>query len=178
MAAAAPLVPALAIGYIVIQHRLPWGPTTLVSSVVALVLAIGIAVTLFGKFGLRVLYFVTLVPVVLAVAALLKIGAPVADEMLSARPIARQLAGMEIKPLPLAVLGVRRETEYGLEFYRNQLISRYELRQVPLDEHLLLAPEGARGAIPQFVGTRRVVYLGAFSPQHLEFYWVAGMTLK
>jgi hypothetical protein len=76
------------------------------------------------------------------------------------------------------LLGVRRETEYGLEFYRNQPMSRYELRQVPLDEHLLLTPEGARSAIPQFVGTRRVVYLGAFAPQHLEFYWVAGMMPK
>jgi hypothetical protein len=138
--------------------------------------AIGIAITLSGKLGLRVLYFVTLVPVVLAVAALLKIGAPVADELLSARPVAQQLGSMEIKPLPVAVLGVRRETEYGLEFYRNQRISRYERRQVPLDEHLLLAPEGARGAIPQFVGTRRVAYLGGFPPQHLEFYWVAAAT--
>jgi 4-amino-4-deoxy-L-arabinose transferase-like glycosyltransferase len=171
--AAAPLVPALAIAYILIQHRLPWGTLTVVSSAVALALAIGIAVTLFSKLGLRVLYFVTLVPVVLAVAALLKIGAPVADEMLSARPIARQLASMEIKQLPVASFGVRRETEYGLEFYRNQPISRYELRQIPLDEHLLLTPEGARPAIPQFVGTRRLVYLGAFPQQHIEFYWVA-----
>ena len=90
--AGALLVPALAIGYIVIQHRLPWGTTTMVSSLVALAVAIGIAVTLFGKLGLRVLYFVTLVPVVLTVAALLKIGAPVADETLSARPVARQLS--------------------------------------------------------------------------------------
>jgi 4-amino-4-deoxy-L-arabinose transferase-like glycosyltransferase len=174
--AAAPLVPALGIGYILVQHRLPWGTITMVSAAVALAVAIGIAITLFGKLGLRVLYFVTLVPVVLAVAALLKIGAPVTDELLSARPVAQQLGSMEIKPLPLAVLGVRRETEYGLEFYRNQPISRYERRQVPLDEHLLLAPEGARGAIPQFVGTRRVAYLGGFPPQHLEFYWVAGVT--
>ncbi len=168
------LVPGLTIAYILIQHRLPWGTTTLVSSVCALAVAVGIAVSLFGKLGLRVLYFVTLIPVVLTVAALLKIGAPVADETLSARPIARQLASMETKQLPLALLGVRRETEYGLAFYRNQPISRYELRQIPSDEHLLLTPQGARNAIPQFVGARRVVYLGDFAPQQLEFYWVAG----
>ncbi|HST12943.1 MAG TPA: hypothetical protein VLL05_21370, partial [Terriglobales bacterium] len=136
----------------------------------------GIAVTLSGKLGLRVLYFVTLVPVVLIVAALLKIGAPVLDETLSARPVARELASMETKPLPLALLGVRRETEYGLAFYRNQSVFRYELRQVPIDEHLLVALEGVQAAIPRFVGSRRVVYLGAFPPQHVEFYWVAGMT--
>jgi 4-amino-4-deoxy-L-arabinose transferase-like glycosyltransferase len=175
LVAAAPLVPALAIAYILVQHRLPWLAPTIIGAVVAFAIAIGIIVTLAGKLGLRVLYFVTLVPVVLAVAALLKIGAPVADETLSARPIARQLASIELNPLPVAVLGVKRETEYGLVFYRDQSISRYELNQVPVVEHLLLAPEGARDAIPQFVGSRRVSYLGAFSPQHLEIYWVAKM---
>ena len=173
MISAALIVPAVAIGYIVIQHRLPWSTLTMVAGTIALVVAIGITVTLTGKLGLRVLYFVTLIPVVLAITALLKIGAPVVDETLSARPIARQLASMELKPLPVAVLGVARETEYGLAFYRNQSISRYELKQVPAEQHLLLIPQGARVAIPQFVGGRRVSYLGDFPPQHLEFYWVA-----
>jgi hypothetical protein len=81
---------------------------------------------------------------------------------------------MESKRLPVALLGVPRETEYGLAFYRNQTISRYELRQVPGDEHLLVAPAGTREAIAAFVSGRRVSYLGSFAPQQLEFYWVAG----
>jgi 4-amino-4-deoxy-L-arabinose transferase-like glycosyltransferase len=172
--AAAPLVPALTVAYLIGQHRLPWGTGTMIACAIALVLAAGIAVTLVSKLGLRLLYFVTLVPVVLVVAALLKIGAPVLDEILSARPVARQLAGMEMKPLPVAVMGVKRETEFGLAFYRNQTISRYELRQVPFDEHLLVAPTGTKDAIAQFVGGRRVSYLGDFPAQQLEFYWVAG----
>jgi hypothetical protein len=72
------------------------------------------------------------------------------------------------------VLGVPRETEYGLAFYRNQTISRYELRQVPGDEHLLVAPAGTREAVAAFVSGRRVSYLGSFASQQLEFYWVAG----
>ena len=170
---AAPIVPAIAIGYVIIEHRLPWSSLTLVAAAIALVVAIGIIVTLSGKLGRRVLYFVTLVPVVLAVAALLKIGATAVDETLSARPVAAQLAVMELKTLPVAVLGVRRETEYGLTFYRNQSISRYERNEVPAGQHLLLVPAGARAVIPQFVGSRRVSYLGDFAPQHLEFYWVA-----
>jgi hypothetical protein len=83
---------------------------------------------------------------------------------------------MEMKPLPIAVLGVRRETEFGLAFYRNQVVSRYEMRQVPAVEHLLVAPEGARSAIVQFVGGRRVSFLGNFAAQGLDFYWVAGET--
>ena len=174
LTAAALLVPALNVAYLVLQHRLPWGRGTIVASAIALALAVGIAVTLAGKLGLRLLYFVTLIPVVLAVAALIRIGAPVVDQALSARPVARQLAEMEMKPLPIAVLGVRRETEFGLAFYRNQVVSRYEMQQVPAAEHLLVAPEGARSAIVQFVGQRRVSYLGNFSAQGLDFYWVAG----
>jgi len=170
---AALIVPAVAIGYIVIEHRLPWSTLTMVAGAIALIIAIGITITLTGKLGLRGLYFVTLVPVVLTVAALLRIGAPVVNETLSARPVAQQLASMELKPLPLAVLGVPRETEYGLTFYRNQAINRYELKQVPTDQHLLLIPQGTRAAIPQFAAGRRVSYLGDFPPQHLEFYWVA-----
>jgi 4-amino-4-deoxy-L-arabinose transferase-like glycosyltransferase len=167
------LVPSVLIAYLLLQHRLPWGMVTIVTGGIALGVAIGITVTLTGKLGLRVLYFVTLVPVVLSVAALIRIGAPVLEQTLSARPVARQLAAMETKTLPVAVLGVRRETAYGLAFYRNQVIGRYELRQVPAEEHLLVTPEGARPAIAPFTGSRRVSYLGGFAPQHLDFYWVA-----
>jgi hypothetical protein len=151
---------------------------TLVTCVIALGVAAGIGVTLAGKFGLRVLYFVTLVPVVLSVAALIRIGAPVLDQTLSARPVAQQLASMETRTLPVAVLRTRRETEYGLAFYRNQVIHRYELEPAPMDEHLLVTPEGSRSAIGQFVGNRRVEYLGSYAPQHLDFYWVAGAPVR
>lgn len=176
LTAAALLVLALNVAYLVVQHRLSWGRGTIVATAIALALAIGIAVTLAGKLGLRLLYFVTLIPVVLAVAALIKIGAPVVNQTLSARPVSRQLAEMEMKPLPIAVLGVRREIEFGLAFYRNQTVSRYETQQVPTAEHLLVAPEGARNAIVHFVGQRRVSYLGSFPAQGLDFYWVAGAT--
>src|SRR6202008_4770642 len=110
------------------------------------------------------------------VEALIIIGAHTGDQTLSARPVARQLSEMEMKPLAIAVLGVRRETEFGLAFYRNQVVSRYETQQVPPAEHLLVAPEGARNAIVQFVGQRRISYLGNFAPQGLDFYWVGGET--
>ena len=103
----------------------------------------------------------------------MKLGAAQCDAVLSARPLAIQLSQMESKPLPTAVFGLRRETEYGLAFYLNQTISRYELHQVPRDEHLLLAPEGSRDSIAAFVGTRRVSYLGTYAPQKLDYYWVA-----
>jgi 4-amino-4-deoxy-L-arabinose transferase-like glycosyltransferase len=172
--AAMPLVPALAVAYLLEQHRLPWNHGTMIALAIALVMAVGIAVALASKAGLRLLYFVTLVPTLFVVAALIKIGAPVVDQTLSARTVARQLSAMESKQLPLAVLGVNRETEYGLAFYRNQAISRYELGQVPASEHLLVAPQGTKTAVVQFAPERRVVFLGNFAPQNVEFYWVAG----
>jgi 4-amino-4-deoxy-L-arabinose transferase-like glycosyltransferase len=171
--ASALVIPALLVQYLLLQHRLPWGTGSVIASVVALVLAGGITLTLRGKLGLRMLRFVTLIPVVVVVGALMRLGAPPCDAILSARPLAKQLAQMETKPLPVAVFGTRRETEYGLAFYRNQPISRYESQQIPLGEHLLIAPEGAADAIAKLVGTRRVSYLGQYAPQKLDYYWVA-----
>jgi len=171
--AAAPIVPALMIQYIVLQHRLPWGRAAAISFTFAAVLAVGIAVTLRTKLGLAGLRFITLVPMVLAVAAILRLGSPALDSTLSVRPLASEISHLENKPLPLAVSGVSRQTEYGLAFYRNQIIDRYELGQVPAGEHLVVAPEGSQTTIAKQVAGRRVSYLGSFAPQGLDYYWVS-----
>jgi len=77
------------------------------------------------------LRFVTLIPVVLVVAAVLKIGSSALDQRLSARPLAREISSLETHRLPLAVYAVSRETEYGLAFYRNQQVIRYEWGGIP-----------------------------------------------
>ena len=77
------------------------------------------------------------------------------------------------QPLPLAVSGVSRQTEYGLAFYRDQIIERYESGEIPATEHLVVAPEGSQTAIAKKVAGRRVSYLGSFAPQGLDYYWVA-----
>jgi 4-amino-4-deoxy-L-arabinose transferase-like glycosyltransferase len=171
--AASPIVPALMIQYIVMQHRLPWGRAATISFGFAAVLAIAIASTLRIKLGLGTLRFVTLVPVVLAVAAVLRLGSPALDSTLSVRPLANEISHLENKPLPLAVSGVSREIEFGLAFYRNQIIDRYEQGEIPIAEHLVVAPEGSQTAIARRVAGRRVSYLGSFAPQGLDYYWVA-----
>jgi 4-amino-4-deoxy-L-arabinose transferase-like glycosyltransferase len=173
LVAAAPVVPALMIGYVVVQRHLPWGIGTEIASAIAIILAGGIVFTLRSKLGLRMLRFVTLIPVVVAVGAVLKIGEFQLDQSLSARPLAQELAQMESKPIPLAVFGVRRETEFGLAFYRNQIIARYETGGVPAEEHIAVAPHEAKDAIATLVGDRRISYLGSFEPQALDYYWVA-----
>ncbi|PYX08914.1 MAG: dolichyl-phosphate-mannose--protein mannosyltransferase [Acidobacteria bacterium] len=174
--AAAPIVPAMMLPFIVFQHRIPWGRWAAVSIAFSAVLAIGITMTLRAHAGIRMLRLITLVPVVLCVAAILRLGAPSLDATLSARLLAEQITKADSQRLPLAVLLVSRETEYGLQFYRNQNIARYELGQVPSGEHLLVAPEGLQRNVEKRVTGRRVAYLGSFAVQGLDYYWVGEST--
>jgi hypothetical protein len=153
---------------------LPWGRAAGISFGLAAGLAAGIAMTLRGRFGLRMLRFVTLVPVVLAIAAVLRLGAPALDATLSARPLSQAISQVDNRALPLAILRLTRETEYGLQFYRNQSIARYELGQIPAGEHLLVARQGWQKNVARWTAGRRVTYLGSFAEQGLDYYWVAG----
>lgn len=172
--AAAPIVPALLIAYLVTQHRLPGGQPMLVALAIAFVLCAGIALTLARKTGVRMLRFITLIPVVLTVGAVLKLGSAAIDQTLSARPLAQEIAAIQTHPLPLAVYHVRRELEYGLTFYRNQLTFNYDWGSVPPEEHLLVAPEDSQGEIEKLVQGRRVSYLGHYAAQHVDYYWISG----
>ena len=122
--------------------------------------------------------FVTLIPVVLAVAAVLKLGSASIDARLSVRPLAVELAGVETHRLPLAVCGVSRELEYGLWFYRNQGIARYESGNVPAEEHLLVAPPAWKSNVTAWTASRRVLFLGHYARQGVDYYWVSAAGAK
>jgi 4-amino-4-deoxy-L-arabinose transferase-like glycosyltransferase len=171
--ACAPIVPALLVGYAVTQHRLPAGQPMLLGLAVAFVLSIAIALTLMSRLRLRMLRFVTLIPVVLAVAAVLKLGTTAIDQTLSARPLAAELSAVETHELPVAVCGTSRELEYGLAFYRNQTITRCEFSPLPEEEYLLVAPAGWKTEVTKQTAGRRVSLLGHYVPQDVDYYWVA-----
>jgi hypothetical protein len=114
-----------------------------------------------------------MLPVLLAVAIILRIGAPSLDDALSARPVANEISLLAAKKLPLAVFKVSRETEFGLAFYRDQVIFRYELGNIPHEEHVVVSPLGSQAEVAKMVVGRRVSYIGAFAPQQLEYYWVS-----
>ncbi len=173
IACASLLVPALTVAYIVYQHHLSWNRATIVAFVVAAMLAVAVFLTLSTRLGLGAMRFVTLVPVVLSVAAVLRLGAPALDNTLSARPIAKEIAGFETKPLPLAVFGVSRELEFGLAFYRNQVIARYDRDPIPNGEHLVVASHGSQVEVAKRASPRRVSYLGNFAAQGIDYYWIA-----
>jgi 4-amino-4-deoxy-L-arabinose transferase-like glycosyltransferase len=171
--AAAPIVPALLIAYLITQRRLPGGQPMLISLAIAFILCCGIALTLARRNGLRMLRFVTLIPVVLTVGAVLKLGSETMDQTLSARPLAQEIATVDMHRLPLAVYHIRRELEYGLTFYRNHLTLNYDWGSVPQEEHLLVAPENSQVEIAKLAAGRRVVQLGHYAPQHVDYFWIA-----
>jgi 4-amino-4-deoxy-L-arabinose transferase-like glycosyltransferase len=177
LVACAPIVPAVLVGYLVTQHHLPTGRPLVFASAIAIVLFVVIVLTLF-RTHLRMVRFVTLIPVVLAVAAVLKMGTAAIDQKLSIRPLAVELASIETQKLPIAVCGASREVEYGLAFYRDQVVSRYEAGRVPQGEHLLVALPSWRSNVTEWTRERRVTSLGHYAPQNLDYYWVAATAVK
>jgi 4-amino-4-deoxy-L-arabinose transferase-like glycosyltransferase len=161
---------ALVVQYLVLEHRVPWDAAG-VPLIVATVLAVAILVLLV-RFDSRALRLATLVPTILAFAIAMRFGALRLDETLSARPVANELANLDSHHLPVAVFLAPRETEFGLAFYRNQIISNYQMRQIPPGEHIVVAAQGFQRSIAKESG-RNVTHLGNFPPQKLEYFYVA-----
>jgi len=70
------------------------------------------------------------------------------DRAYSARPLADRLAAFAPGNETVAVLGVRRDIEYGLSFYRNSEVVNYAQSGVPDGQHLLVVRVSGRGADP------------------------------
>jgi hypothetical protein len=139
----------------------------------AIAVAAGIAaVLLITKANWSGLHLAAIAPAIVVIALMLRSGAPVLDETLSARPVAQELARLSRQQLPVVALAPR-ELEYGLQFYRNQPITHFELGQAPAGEHLVVAPAGALHYLQRNVPGRQVVLLGNFPPQRLEFFYVS-----
>jgi hypothetical protein len=123
-----------------------------------------------GWSGLRL---AGIAPAIVMFALALRFAAPVMDRTLSARTVSVELASLSRDQLPVAIALVPRELEFGLQFYRNQPMPRYEWGQAPAGEHVVVAREGSRGLIERKVPGRRIVLLGAFPEQKLEFFFVS-----
>jgi 4-amino-4-deoxy-L-arabinose transferase-like glycosyltransferase len=143
----------------------------------ALLVAAGFAAAFFviimysvRRRGLGTLRFVTTAAVILAVAYLVRVVAPATDAAVSARPLARYIGQMPNAPPIVAVYDVPRGIQYGLAFYRNQPVPRYDGNldgpgEVPAGEHLLLMRGASASTIvlpPQLSG-REFGILGRFT---------------
>ena len=171
LTAAALLSLALLSAYFIARAKIP--PTAIFIAIFVGVAAFaGILVALYAK-GLRTIRFATLAPVVLALAFILKMVAPFIDQKNSERRVATIVAAFVHADAPVAVAYVPRQIEYGLNFYRNQPISNYERGEIPSGDHLVIGRPGATDVIQSMAKGRRVMDVGNFAPQNLEFYLVS-----
>jgi hypothetical protein len=80
---------------------------------------------------------------------------------------------------PMAVYEARRDVEYGLGFYLDKRVERYERGEIPNVEHLLVARQGEHDALGRLLGPSRKFisfgspFSGPMNPQHLEVLWVS-----
>jgi len=155
----------------VYRHHVPGEARWLALGIGALVFVATVGTL--ARRGTAALRVVVLAPVIVGLAFLLRIGGPAIDNAFSARPVARQIAQMEGKPVIVAVYKASREIEYGLAFYRNQPVPRYGRDEIPGQDHLVVVPEADVEEFVEAVRPRRASRLGEFAPQRLEFYWVS-----
>jgi len=69
------------------------------------------------------------------------------DRTYSARPLAQEIAEFVPASETVAVFRVRRDTEYGLSFYRNHEVANYEESGVPDEEHVLVVRVSGHGGV-------------------------------
>ena len=122
--------------------------------------------------GTRLLRFATLLPVVMALTFVLKVGAPLLDSTQSARPVEEEIRKLGRGNVPIAGLHIRRETEYGLAYYLNRPVSMYDRNEVPESGHLVVVDK-TRGDWKVIMAPGvRAYWVGSYAPQHLDFYWI------
>jgi 4-amino-4-deoxy-L-arabinose transferase-like glycosyltransferase len=125
--------------------------------------------------GYRVLRFVTLVPLVIAFALILRGTAPLVNILQSAKPVATVLAETVLGDIPqVAVYDVPRGLEYGLEFYRDRPVFSYERNEIPAGDHIVVAAAGTKTELEYRLKGRKVTRIGGFVPQHVDFYLISG----
>jgi hypothetical protein len=102
------------------------------------------------------------------------------DRSYSARPLAERLTEFAPAGETVAVFRVRRDVQYGLAFYRNHEVVKYEETGVPDGQHLLVARMTGRGgvdlhttaALEELLGDRHYEQLFSWPEQGLVVYRV------
>lgn len=142
------------------------------ASVVSILVLFGILIFVFVR-GLEFLRFVTLIPVILGVAFIVRNMAPLIDATQSERPVAARMESLGVEPnSTVATFKTRREVEYGVAWYRDQPVKVYERLEIPDAAHVVIARAGSVPELREILPGREVRRLGDYPPQGLEFYFV------
>jgi 4-amino-4-deoxy-L-arabinose transferase-like glycosyltransferase len=168
---------AVMVAALIVPFRLVHQEVTSAALIAAVTLAIVGVLTIWLSLrsqGYRLLRFVTLVPLLIAFALVLRGSAPMVEVLQSARPVNARLNAATLGEIhAVAVYDVPRSVEYGLGFYRDHKIASYERDEVPGEEHVLVAAAGSKTELEFRLKGRTVTPLGGFSPQKLDFYLVS-----
>lgn len=163
---------ALSAASIASNHRLLWGTGSYVAAAIAAVFALAITAALLSRAGLRLMSRATMFAVVVSVAAVIRLAAPVIDATQSARRIAASIQAFSHEAVPIGLYHVNRVQEYGLEFYLNHPAQKYEEGNIPAAAHVVVAAQGTQSQVAQLVPGRRVSYLTSVPAQKVDLYWV------
>jgi 4-amino-4-deoxy-L-arabinose transferase-like glycosyltransferase len=166
---------AFSVASVTTNHRLLWVSGTSGTgtwAAIAIVSALGVTAALLSRAGLWLLRPVTMIAVVVGVAAVIRFAAPVIDATQSARPIAESIQAFSREPVPVALYHINRVQEYGLEFYLNRPAQPYEGGNIPAAAHVLVAAQGTQSQVAQLAAGRRVSYLTSIPAQKMDLYWV------
>jgi 4-amino-4-deoxy-L-arabinose transferase-like glycosyltransferase len=176
----AAVVATLVAGVLLLPYALAHASNTprIAAGVLAGLVFFGVGWTVYAR-GLRLLRFVTLAPMIVLLAFVLRAGAPAIDARVSYRGAAEALDQIDGRRSELAIYKSRREAEYGMAYYRNQVVARYERGEVPAGDHMVMAPPGAEADLARLAGGRRVSLVGEYPPAKLAFYWISpAMAMK
>ncbi len=126
------------------------------------------------RFGIAQVRNVTLVPLCAMLIFLLGFHGHELDINYSARPLAQEIARQAPSTRTIALIGVRRDIDYGLGFYRNQPMLHYDNPDegVPEGEHILVAPSHDQGALDRYLTGRIYEPLFLYETQGLAVYKV------
>jgi len=164
---------ALVAGSITLTHHLTLSKGTYVAAGIAALFAFVISAALIMRSGPRLLRSMTMISVVISIAAVIRLAAPVIDATQSSRPVAEVIQSYSHEPVPVALYHVNRIQEYGLEFYLNRPTKKYDSGEVPPDAHLLVTAPNTLSAFSELLHGRKVSYLSSIPAQKIDLYWVA-----
>jgi 4-amino-4-deoxy-L-arabinose transferase-like glycosyltransferase len=170
-----------------IVHPGAWPPASIlfaaISSAVAAAILILIVV---GRFGVKRMRLVTMVPLVIMLLFIFGVGPffglpalsstkkniRLLDAAYSARPLAAIISQIAKPNETVAVYRVRRDVEYGLSFYRNRQVDNYIQEGIPPGEHILITREMYSGQLNSLLAGRSYQPLFSYPAQNLAVYQV------
>ncbi len=171
--------------YMVYQRMVPPAKTLLIALLIAI--ATGTAVVaVTRRFGLQWVRPLTLTPVMALLFFLLHGNGWLLDANYSARPLAKQIAAEAPEVKLLVTHHIRRDTDYGLSFYRRQPLRHYlqetsatekqsVITGIPNEEHLLVIRTDDHTTLPALLPNRIHTRLLVDDWQGLAVYRIAAL---